>query len=122
MQDAFAYNCTGLLGIHWRTRAVSPTIQAMGAKSWQWNLTSPAFWSDWVATQFGLAEGTAPNEAVAGVFESVDSFSMPLVVSWSSGPGQISPQCFDMNRFAFVDTLDAQAASVSGAVNQDRFA
>jgi hypothetical protein len=32
--DALAYGCDGLLGIHWRTRALSPNISALAAAAW----------------------------------------------------------------------------------------
>jgi len=32
--DALAYGCDGLLGIHWRTRALSPNIAALAAAAW----------------------------------------------------------------------------------------
>ncbi len=38
--DALAYGCTGLIGIHWRTRVLSPNIAALAAAGWSqrgWN-------------------------------------------------------------------------------------
>jgi hypothetical protein len=38
--DALAYGCTGLLGIHWRTRVLSPNIAALAQAEWDqaaWN-------------------------------------------------------------------------------------
>ena len=38
--DAYAYGCTGLLGIHWRTRILSPNFGALAAAAWDqqgWN-------------------------------------------------------------------------------------
>lgn len=38
--DALAYGCTGLLGIHWRTRIISPSIEALARAAWDqrsWN-------------------------------------------------------------------------------------
>jgi hypothetical protein len=32
--DALAYGCDGLMGIHWRTRILSPTIGALAAAAW----------------------------------------------------------------------------------------
>jgi len=39
--DALAYGCTGLLGIHWRTRILGPNISALGRAAW-----SQEGWSD----------------------------------------------------------------------------
>jgi hypothetical protein len=38
--DALAYGCDGLLGIHWRTRILSPNIKALARAAWEqkaWN-------------------------------------------------------------------------------------
>ena len=40
MEDAQKYNCSGLLGIHWRTGVTSPQISAMAQKSWNSTLNS----------------------------------------------------------------------------------
>jgi len=120
MEDALRYGCTGLLGIHWRTRAVSPSISAMAQKSWNPSLTSQTFWLDWVSAQFGL-DGT-DCAAVAAVFNSVDSFHMPTVVSWSGGPGRMSPRdCSKIPNFSFISRLESSGVNISGAANKDRF-
>jgi len=117
MDDAKKYGCSGLLGIHWRTKETGPQIAAMLQKSWNPTLTSQQFWSDWAAASFG---SNVAND-VAAVFESVDSFAMPLVVGWSGGPGQMRPGCKPTSTFDFVDKLEAIAPQVSGAVNAARF-
>lgn len=78
MEDAKKYGCSGLLGIHWRTKEVGPQISAMLQKSWNADLNSHAFWLDWATTSFG--SNVAP--AVAAVFDSIDSFLMPTVVGY----------------------------------------
>ena len=37
--DSLAYGCTGLLGIHWRTRVLGPNVSALAAAAWDqsWN-------------------------------------------------------------------------------------
>ena len=38
--DALGYGCTGLLGIHWRTRPLAPNVSALAKAAWQqepWN-------------------------------------------------------------------------------------
>ena len=32
--DALSYGCTGLLGIHWRTRAIAPNVSALAKAGW----------------------------------------------------------------------------------------
>ncbi|MCC7491703.1 MAG: hypothetical protein IT204_05125 [Fimbriimonadaceae bacterium] len=41
--DALRYGCTGLLGIHWRTRVLAPNIAALAAAGWEqsWQGTVP---------------------------------------------------------------------------------
>ena len=38
--DALRYGCTGLLGIHWRTREIGPNVAALAAAAWDqsWNV------------------------------------------------------------------------------------
>ena len=105
MEDAQKYGCTGLLGIHWRTKIVSPQIEAMAAKSWNASLQSEDFWQDWAVSQFG---SIVASEA-ASVFISVDSTKMPIVESWDNGPGMMKPSLTQCNStpFAFADRLAA---------------
>jgi hypothetical protein len=38
--DALAYGCTGLIGLHWRTRVLGPNVSALAAAAWDqsgWN-------------------------------------------------------------------------------------
>ena len=57
MEDAKTYGASGLLGIHWRTRAISPQIAAMAQKSWQPELKSGEFWGSWCTSTFGPISG-----------------------------------------------------------------
>ena len=40
--DALAYGCTGLLGIHWRTRVLGPNVSALAAAAWDQSAFNPA--------------------------------------------------------------------------------
>ncbi len=40
--DALAYGCTGLLGIHWRTRILGPNVSALAAAAWDQSAWNPA--------------------------------------------------------------------------------
>jgi len=43
--NALKYGCTGLLGIHWRTRILGPNVSALAHASWDqsgWNIEPPA--------------------------------------------------------------------------------
>lgn len=40
--DALQYGCTGLLGIHWRTRVLGPNVSALAAAAWDQSAWNPA--------------------------------------------------------------------------------
>ena len=40
--DALAYGCTGLMGIHWRTRILAPNVSALAAAAWDQSTFNPA--------------------------------------------------------------------------------
>jgi len=55
--DALAYGCTGLMGIHWRTRILAPNVSALAKAAWDqtgWNTAAP-----------GTADAT-PAEGIDG--------------------------------------------------------
>ena len=121
MEDAALYNASGLLGIMWRTRATSPQISAMASKSWNSSLTSKQFWSSWVEAQFGIDSTSMGGQNISAVFETIDSFSMPIVTHWENGPGALTIGCVDMNEFSFVETLENLQSIVLGTVNEARY-
>jgi hypothetical protein len=40
--DALAYGCTGLMGIHWRTRILGPNVSALAKAAWDQSAFNPA--------------------------------------------------------------------------------
>lgn len=96
--DAYAYGCTGLLGIHWRTREIGMNISALAKAAWEqpWNpekvskislaelkqhlikmegsdrklrdMVCLDFYEKWCKIQFG----DEISEKAAGIFVSVD--------------------------------------------------
>ena len=40
--DALAYGCTGLMGIHWRTRILGPNVSALAKAAWDQSSFNPA--------------------------------------------------------------------------------
>jgi hypothetical protein len=43
--DALAYSCTGLMGLHWRTRIMGPNVSALAQAAWNqkgWALATPS--------------------------------------------------------------------------------
>ena len=115
--DAHAYGCTGLLGIHWRTKILSPNISALVQAGWDqkaWNpdfgkntvspertrcLTTDDFYTDWAETQFGASLG----KQLGQLFASLDggqhatsiadlpaNTNLPRPTTWINGPGNIT--------------------------------
>jgi len=41
--DALAYGCTGLMGIHWRTRQLGPNVSALAQAAWDQSAWNPDF-------------------------------------------------------------------------------
>lgn len=118
--DSLNYGCTGLIGIHWRTRTISPNIAALTQAGWNQDfakglITDPCkiasypnnvardlsvadFYTDWASAQFG-PKVTSP---LAKMFAGLDGgpFSdarngsktnLPRPVTWIDGPGGIKP-------------------------------
>jgi hypothetical protein len=68
--DALAYGCDGLLGIHWRTRVLSPNIGALAAAAWNQQPWGKSLSS--TQAEEGPVNGiyvTFPGKAVAGTNE-----------------------------------------------------
>lgn len=72
--DALAYGCDGIMGIHWRTRALSPQVQALAAAAWdqeEWNPHAEGMRvAPRAATKdvfIGGAVADYPRHAIAGV-------------------------------------------------------
>ena len=42
--DARRYGCDGLLGIHWRTRVLGPTVAALAQASWRQDIWGPEWY------------------------------------------------------------------------------
>jgi len=41
--DALKYGCTGLIGIHWRTRSIAPNVNALAEAAWKQSAWNPDF-------------------------------------------------------------------------------
>jgi hypothetical protein len=143
--DSLAYGCTGLMGIHWRTRVLGPNVSALAHAAWdqsRWNTDFPKaaakparaadvpgrprylpcgdFYADWARAEFG-AEAAEP---IAAIFAGLDG-RLPRPADWVDGPGgikpdprpweQVAPSC------AFVDELAALRPRVQGGGSLERF-
>jgi hypothetical protein len=69
--DALAYGCDGLLGIHWRTRILSPNVSALAAAAWD-------------QSQWG--RGTAPTQAEGPINGVYVSFPQASIAGTSEEP------------------------------------
>ncbi len=118
--DSLNYGCTGLIGIHWRTRIIGPTVSALAAACWNQDfakglITDPNkiasdpnnvprdlpaadFYADWALAEFGpaVAErmGTLFAKLDGGPFSNVihqRKTNLPRPATWVDGPGGIKP-------------------------------
>jgi len=143
--DSYRYGCTGLIGIHWRTRELSPNVSALAKAAWtanQWenlpeasgrDLPTKDFYTDWVKSEFGFnneslvkllvwldSQGTEQKEGYKG--------DAPLnVTDWIGGPGGMmtNKSLEDLkeriDRYTFIPQLEAILPSVPGLGNQERY-
>ena len=141
--DALDAGCSGLMGIHWRTRVIGPNVAALAQAAWQqpWKRTiseaeraaapigrwalgfcQPVedFYADWALHEFGPSIG---SEAAA-LFARLDG-QLPRSSDWvRDGPGGLKPNSEPWEtvsrRYAFVDRLRALRPRVKGSGNQSR--
>jgi len=146
--DALAYGCTGLMGIHWRTRILGPNISSLAHAAWDqrgWNpefekkaapaenqpaagkkekrprdLPAEDFYTDWALYEFGPEAA----ESVAKIFTSLDG-RLPCPSTWVNGPGGIKPDSLPWEetakKYAFVGEMEKLRQEVKGPGNLERF-
>ncbi len=108
--DALTYGCSGLMGIHWRTKILSPNLAALAQAGWEhgeWrnvplnegerDLPTADFYLDWASANFG--KKYAPE--IAAIFSRLDggplylpgksrrSANLLRSSDWIKGPGGI---------------------------------
>jgi hypothetical protein len=142
--DALEYGCNGLMGIHWRTRAIGPTVSSLAKAAWRqnkWKTELPDtvrdmpirdFYVDWAGANFG--QNVA--ESLGNFFTQLDGgpycpFRSGMVANlyrtskWNQGPGAILVNSKPWNEikteFTFVDELKKYQAEIQGKGNQKRF-
>ena len=74
--DALAYGCTGLMGIHWRTRILGPNVSALAHAAWEQKKWNPDFGRKIKPPEPKLSEGRQggniaqfPNNPIADTQE-----------------------------------------------------
>ena len=132
------YGCTGLMGIHWRTRILSPNAAALAEAQWDqsgWETPAPDapgsdkdaphipvrdFYGDWARAEFGHEV----SDRAADLLADIDG-RLPRPSDWIGGPGGYRPDSRPWEEvekaYAFVDAFAALRGEVRGAGNRDRF-
>lgn len=143
--DSYRYGCNGLIGIHWRTRDLSPNVSALAKAAWtanQWDKLPEAanrdlpctdFYADWVKSEFGFN-----NESLVKLLVYLDSQGKELkegqkddsplnVTDWLGGPGglmtnkSVEDLTERVERYKIIDQLDVMLPTVPGVGNHERF-
>jgi len=143
--DSYRYGCNGLIGIHWRTRELSPNVSALAKAAWtanQWenlpessdrDLPTKDFYTDWVKSEFGFnneslvkllvwldSQGTEQKEGYKGD-------SQLNATDWIGGPGgiMINKSLDDLkeriDRYKFIPQMEAILPTVPGKGNHERY-
>ena len=95
--DALAYGCSGLMGIHWRTRSLAPNVAALAKAAWDqtgWNTTEPNTTAAAATPSEGADGGQAatfPNTTIAAadeppVYQSVRYDVNAYLIKVPNGP------------------------------------
>jgi hypothetical protein len=143
--DAREYGCTGLIGIHWRTKILSPNIAALAEAAWNqsgWEGDTRTkrdqpvndFYLKWATRQFGAQVANELSEIFAGLDggplykrNSGEGRSAHLyrTSTWINGPGAIKktgkPWKAVKKHFTFIDTLEGYRSKIEGVNNRARF-
>lgn len=140
--DAYKYGCTGLMGIHWRTKILAPAFMALARAGWEANLYNKPLaanmrdypvgniYLDWAKVEFG----TKAAEKAAAIFTGLDGYKTGQNNSdarffrtshWINGPGAIStnpkPWAGVEKEFAFIADFEQLKPLISGAGNMERY-
>jgi hypothetical protein len=119
--DAKKYGCEGLIGVHWRTKTLTPQMMTLAILGWDNQLNAQTFYTDFAVTNFG-------NEAaheISSIFQSIDS-QVPEVSQWlDMWPGGLKKDStywtVNQEKFAFVDQLENLRLQIKGKGNLERF-
>jgi hypothetical protein len=129
----------GLMGIHWRTRALGPNVSALAKAAWEqgdWskaakdqpatklrNLPAGDFYLDWAKAEFGPEAA----EQIAEIFTRQDGkgHTIPRSSEWVDGPGAIrvnkTEWSKEAKKYDFVDEFAKLRGKIRGNGNIERF-
>lgn len=141
--DSWRYGCDGLLGIHWRTRNIGPTVSALAKAAWECDtydqnsgerdLPVTDFYTDWTLSEFGIND-----PGLVKIFTDIDGKGVelkeghkgdaPLNASdWIRGPGALMVNKDTSNlrerirRYDFIPQLESYRNKITGRGNLERF-
>jgi len=119
--DAKQYGCEGLIGVHWRTKTITPQMMALAGLGWDNELDVKSFYDDFAVTHFG----TEAAEEISAIFQNIDG-EVPEVSVWLDGwPGGLKKDStyWELNseKFEFVNQLENIRPRIKGNGNLERF-
>ncbi len=132
--QAKRYGCTGLLGLHWRTRDLGPNVAALARAGWQpvnnadfkpdpsANRALPVteLYQDMALACFGPQAATE----IASIFAGLDG-KVPVSVGDGCPAGSLSPLTKNWDdvekSFRFVGAMEALRPRLKGTGNLERF-
>ena len=149
--DAHDYGCTGLMGIHWRTRVLDPTLLSLAEAGWTLpdgqeplhggrDLANLDLYLRWAAAEFG-EEVAQPVAAVFSRLDGGPEYLRPAVHEavnrraanlyrtsewYRDAPGVVvreeRPWAEIAPQFDFIGELERLASWIGSAAQQERFA
>lgn len=141
--DSWKYGCDGLFGIHWRTRMIAPTVSALAKAAWECDkydresvnrdLPVGDFYTDWVFSEFGIADST-----LVRIFTNIDGKGSESgegnkgdaylnASDWIRGPGglMVNRDLKDLDerisRYRFLSDMERIRDKVTGSGNLERY-
>ena len=143
--DSYRYGCNGLIGIHWRTRELSPNVSALARAAWMANywtdfandgkrdLPTKDFYTDWVTSEFGY-----PYKSLIKLMEWLDGRGTEQkegykgdshlnATDWIGGPGalmtnkSVEDLTERLDRYQFLQQMEAILRTIPGAGNHERY-
>ncbi len=119
--DAKKYGCEGLIGVHWRTKTLTPQTMALAELGWNNQLNTKSFYDDFAKTQFGVETADQLSE----IFQQIDS-KLPEASQWlDMWPGGIKKDLtywlLNKDQYDFVAQFERLRPKIVGKGNIERF-
>ncbi len=119
--DAKKYGCDGLIGVHWRTKTITPQTMALAELVWNNQLNVKSFYDDFSRTQFG----SEAADQISAIFQQIDS-NLPEASQWlDMWPGGIKKDStywkLNKEKYDFVAQLENVRPKIVGNGNLERF-